>query len=58
MTFVDTSGVQIGVGNINFVDYNLARQGILQLAGTISTTLPLSYVVYPSTFCGFPPVCC
>ena len=58
MTFVDTSNIQIGVGNINFVDYNLARQGILQLAGTISTTLPLSYVVYPSTFCGFSPVCC
>jgi hypothetical protein len=55
ITFLDSQNQCIGNGIIQFVDYNIERQGIFQIQGSISSILPQTYIVYPSLSCCIKP---
>lgn len=51
LTFVDADKKIIGYGSIAFVDYNIARRGIVTFCGPILSTFPLCYTVTPNINC-------
>jgi hypothetical protein len=47
-----------GIGNINFLNYNVNRYGIFQTCGNITTTFPYIYSVYPYLYGSCLPIVC
>lgn len=51
LTFLDADNNNLGYANIVFVDYNLARRGVVTFCGAIQSTFPLCYTVTPNIQC-------
>lgn len=51
LSFVDADNKNIGYANIVFVDYNIARRGVVTFCGSIKCTFPLCYTVTPNIQC-------
>jgi len=51
LTFLDADNNNVGYANIVFVDYNIARRGVVTFCGSIKCTFPLCYTVTPNIQC-------